>query len=136
MSLPNTYTAAQLQQYLADAAAHEREAKQLKSLVKEVILQSYETGNQPGTYTFEELGYEIKVTRPKTVKWDNEKLADAEAKIRDHWGSDPAEYITTKRTVSESKYKAWPKDIQKMFVDARTVTTGAERITIEDKSNG
>jgi len=69
-------------------------------------------------------GWRVKADLPKRVTWSQPALADAEAKLRDLWEEDPAEYIITERKVAESKYNAWPKSIQRLFAPARTVGTG------------
>lgn len=72
----------------------------------------------------------VTVTVPKNVSWDQERLADLENKLVG-LGENPAEYIDTKRTVSESKYKAWPESLRAMFEPARTVKPGTPKITFK-----
>lgn len=81
------------------------------------------TGKDYGIINLELEGLKIKATVPKKVDWDQAKLADI-------WGAikgaqdDPAQYIDLKYDVSESKYKAWPANIQAVFQPARTVKPG------------
>lgn len=76
---------------------------------------------------------QIKVNIPKKVKWDNKKLSSIYTKINED-GADPDEYIDVEFSVSETKYKAWPEDLKKEFLPARTVTPGNPSLKIkEDK---
>ena len=50
------------------------------------------------------------------------RLADAIATIRDEWEGDPAEYVETKLSVSETKFNAWPSAVHDLFAPARTVS--------------
>lgn len=82
-------------------------------------------GRDTGTVTIPAGGgYLVKADLPKKVTWNQDRLADAEDKLRNQWEEDPADYITLERKVAESKYTAWPKSIQRLFAPARTVSTG------------
>ena len=75
--------------------------------------------------TIEREGTLIKVTRPKSVVWDQEILHDLYVKIENEWGDDPAEYIQAKYGVREDAYNGWPTTLRKQFEPARTVKAGA-----------
>jgi len=75
--------------------------------------------------TIEREGTLIKVTRPKSVAWDQEILHDLYVKIQNEWNDDPSEYIQAKYGVSENAYNGWPTTLRKQFEPARTVKAGA-----------
>lgn len=68
--------------------------------------------------------FEIVADSPKAVVWDQAALSDIAAVIRDEWKENPADYMTVKYGVPESKFLAWPSALQKAFEPARTVKTG------------
>ena len=67
---------------------------------------------------------------PKKVEWNDAKLRAAVKQLTD-MGEDTAEYVDTKLTVSEAKFKAWPTALKKLFEPARTVKTGKLTIKLE-----
>ena len=69
---------------------------------------------------------------PKRVEWDQAKLRGAMDVIR-AWGDDPAEYITVRLDVSETKYGAWPAAIRNVFEPARTLGVGKPTFAIEPR---
>jgi hypothetical protein len=72
--------------------------------------------------------FQLQYDVPKTVKWDQEKLAEIYKTISEH--EDPANYIKTVYEVSEAAFKTWPADVQDVFKEARTTKPGNPRITI------
>lgn len=87
----------------------------------------YGSPTEPGTHLVADRhGLEVKVTVPKLVDWDQEKLAEISAKIAES-GDDPAEYIKTKHEVEERRFASWPEQIKALFRSARTVRTGKPR---------
>ena len=76
-----------------------------------------------GTVNFVVDDVQVKVTIPKTVKWDQGILEEISGKIAAS-GDDPGQYMKVERKISETTYKAWPEQIQKVFIAARTVVTG------------
>lgn len=70
------------------------------------------------------------------VEWDQGELWKIVDRIQKEWQGEPGEYITTKLSVSETKYKAWPSPIKKEFEAARTTKPGAVSIKIEKKKEG
>jgi len=71
-------------------------------------------------------GFKVTTNIDKKVLWDNEKLMRIYETLKN-----PDDYINVKMDVSESKYKAWPKELQDKFIDARTVKPGSMKITIK-----
>jgi len=87
-------------------------------------------GKDTGTVRLVDDDYTVVADLPKRVEWDQEKLAQIAANIADS-GEDPAEFIDTKLAVSERKYGALPEAWRKGFEPARTVKTGALKVTLE-----
>jgi hypothetical protein len=87
-------------------------------------------GKDTGTVRLADGDYTVVADLPKRVDWDQEKLAQIAANIADS-GEAPAEFIDTKLTVSERKYGALPEAWRKGFEPARTVKTGALKVTLE-----
>lgn len=108
----------------AQAEAHLAEASQMTAILHGVLSRRYAAGlNDTGTHRRIDGDYEITVTVPKRVEWDQEEIAHAVGVIRS-WSEDPADYVEKKITVAESKYKAWPPAIRDLFTPARTVKAG------------
>ena len=89
-------------------------------------------GKDTGRVRLSEPGFEVLADLPKRVEWQQPKLAEAVATIRD-WGEDPADYITTEIRVPESRFTAWPPRIRAVFEPARTVATGRPSYSLEPK---
>ena len=87
-------------------------------------------GKDTGTVRLVDGDYTVVADLPKRVDWDQEKLAQIAVNIADS-GEDPAEFIETKLSVSERKYGALPEAWRKGFEPARTVKTGALKVTLE-----
>ena len=87
-------------------------------------------GKDTGTVRLVDGDYTVVADLPKRVDWDQEKLVQIAANIADS-GEDPAEFIDTKLTVSERKYGALPGAWRDGFEPARTVKTGALKVTLE-----
>ena len=87
-----------------------------------------------GTTNIESDVYKVKATVSKKVSWDQEKLKEVSRLIKEG-GQNPAAYIKTKLDVSESVYKTWPDDIQRVFLPAREVKQSATKIEYERKEN-
>lgn len=88
-----------------------------------------------GTTTIVRGDVELKVSAPKRVDWDQAALAKLEKTIREDWKSSPEEYMTIKRSVSESAYNGWPSALQAPFEDARTVKAGSKTLEFRDLKN-
>ena len=87
-------------------------------------------GKDTGTVRLADGDYTVVADLPKRVDWDQEKLAQIAANIADG-GEDPAEFIDSKLAVSERKYGALPEAWRKGFEPARSVKTGALKVTLE-----
>lgn len=104
----------------------------LDSAHSEIDAQLSDKDYGAGTATVSSEAFKVKVTVPKRVKWDNNKLAEVEQYLVQR-GEDPREYIEVKRSVSENAYNNWPCALKTMFIDARTVETSSPAIKIERK---
>lgn len=99
-------------------------ASQMVAILHGVLKRRYAEGlNETGTHRRLDGNYEIRIEVPKNVSWDQTKLASAVETIRG-WGENPADYIETKLSVSETSYKVWPPAIRDLFTPARTVKPG------------
>lgn len=106
------------------AEAHFAEASQMLAILHGVLVRRYANGlNDTGTHHRNDGGYDITITVPKRVEYEREGLDKAVETIRS-WGENPADYVETKVSVPESKYKAWPPVIRNLFEPARTVKAG------------
>ena len=87
-------------------------------------------GKDTGTIRFDDGDFTIVADLPKRVDWDQDRLADIVARIRDA-GDDPAEYIDLAYKVPERKYAAWPEAIRQGFEPARTVRPGTLKVELQ-----
>lgn len=114
----------------AQAEARLADASRMVAILHGVFTRRYADGlNDTGTHHRIDGGYDIKVTVPKSVAWDADELAHAIETIKG-WGENPADYVETKVTVSETKFKAWPPAIRDLFTPARTVKAGKPKFEI------
>lgn len=114
----------------AEADAHLASASQMVAILHGVFARRYADGlNSTGTHHRQDNGFDIKVTVPKRVEWDQAALASAVETIKG-WGEDPAEYVDTKISVSERKFDAWPSAVRDLFEPARTVKTGKPQFAV------
>ena len=112
------------------ADTHLASASQMVAVLHGVFARRYAAGiNGPGTTHRQDGGFDIKVTVPKRVDWDQGELASAVETIKG-WGEDPAEYVDTKISVAERKYDAWPAAIRDLFEPARTVKAGKPKFDV------
>ena len=112
------------------AEAHLADASQMVAILHGVFSRRYAEGlNSTGTHHRTDGDYEIKVIVPKRVDYDQGRLASAVETIKG-WGEDPADYVETKLSVAESKFKAWPPAIRDLFEPARTVKAGKPKFEI------
>ena len=86
-------------------------------------------GKDTGTVRLADGAYTVVADLPKRVDWDQEKLTQIAGNIADS-GEDPAEFIDTKLSVSERKYRALPEAWRKGFEPARTVKVGALKVSL------
>jgi hypothetical protein len=80
-------------------------------------------GKDVGSVTFEIDGCKVVADLPKSVDWDQAKLRLAISELSE-MGEDVNDYVSTEHKVTESKYVAWPKSLQKLFESARTLGVG------------
>lgn len=114
----------------AEAEAHLASASQMVAIIHGIFERRYAAGlNATGTHHRQDGEYDIKITVPKRVEWDQAKLAPAVETIKG-WGENPAEYVETKITVQERKFDAWPSAIRDLFEPARTVKTGKPQFAV------
>ena len=104
--------------------------KGAKQLFNQAIIDKYAEYQGTGTKHYIDNGWDIKVVKPIRPSWDQEKLADLAAVIREDWKEDPSEFIEMKLSVKESKLKSWPSSLAAHFTPARTEKQGAPQITI------
>lgn len=117
------------------AAAHMAEAAGLMAIIHGVLDRRYAKGlNATGTTHRTDGDIDVKITVPKNVSWDAGEMAKAIATLKE-WGENPAEYVDTKITVSEAKYKAWPATIRDLFTPARTEKAGKPKIELSRKES-
>ena len=91
----------------------------------QLMAQGKDTGT---THIFQD-GFDVAVEIGKTVKWDQDKLAEITRRIAEN-GGDPGEYVELKYSVSEPKFKAWPENLRRPFEAARTLKPGKPKITL------
>jgi hypothetical protein len=112
------------------AEAHLADASQMVAILHGVFSRRYAAGlNGTGTHSRADGDYEIKITVPKRTEWDQEQVAKAVDTIKG-WGENPADYVDTKLSVSESRFKAWPPAIRDLFEPARTVKPGKAKFDV------
>lgn len=105
-------------------------ASQMVAILHGVLKRRYAQGlNETGTHRRLDGDYEIRIEVPKTVSWDQARLAGVAETIRS-WGENPGDYVETKLSVSETSYKAWPPAIRDLFTPARTVKPGKTKFEI------
>lgn len=105
--------------------------EELTTVEDQILADLAEKVKPQGSTTVEYEGRKVTVTRPVTVKWDQDQLRGIADRIRTG-GDNPDEFIETKLTVKETSYKAWPESIQKVFFPARTVTLGKTRLEVKE----
>tara|TARA_R110000851_G_scaffold111570_2_gene235093 strand:+ start:507 stop:953 length:447 start_codon:yes stop_codon:yes gene_type:complete len=127
-----------LEQTIADKANTLRAKRsELNSELKELIAtrameQLRDKDYGCGTANIDLARHKVKVTVSKKVKWNEEILRDVANQIKEG-GQDPEDYIKYKLSVSETSYKGFGDNIQKVFEQARTVEPSAPVIKIERK---
>lgn len=112
------------------AETHLADASQMVAILHGVFTRRYAEGlNDAGTHRRIDRDYEIKITVPKNVAWDQDRLTGAIETIVG-WGENPRDYVDTKLSVSEAKMKAWPPAIRDLFAPARTIKPGKPKFEI------
>ncbi len=118
-------------QKLEQIEALKAEIEYLEDQIEEQIKDQIK---ERGSTTVKNNGYKITINYPVKTKWDEEKLKEVAEKIRNH-GDDPEQYITFKPSVSEKNFNAWPKQIQDVFLPAKTTQIGKRQIKIQEDNN-
>lgn len=114
------------------AEAHAADAAKMLAILHGVLTRRYAAGlNDAGTHHRHDGGYDIKITVPKRVDWDQEAIAKAVETIKG-WNENPADYVDTRVTVAENKFKAWPPALRDLFTPARTVKPGKAKFEIAE----
>ena len=112
-----------------------KKIKELQDRVEELDDQIFEQVKDQvkdqGSTTIEHEGCKLTVTIPMRTSWDESKLRQIAENIRAH-GDDPEQYINYKLSVPESKYKALPDQVQKVFEPARTVKPGKRKLEVKN----
>ena len=79
-------------------------------------------GKDSGIQRLDVDGFQVVADLKPKVAWDQVKLKESIEVVKS-WNHDVADYVKTEFSVSETKYKAWPKQVREVFDPARTVTT-------------
>ena len=74
----------------------------------------------------------VKINVPKKVTWEQEQLATKYKEIVES-GELPEMYMKVKYDVSETAYKAFPKEVRDYLAPARTVTPGNPTVKIAEE---
>lgn len=106
--------------------------ERVEELEDQIFQQIKDQVKPEGSTTIKQDGYKIVVTFPMRVSWDEELLRQIADRIRDA-GDDPEQYIQYKLAVPESKYKAFPGAVRRIFEPARTIKPGKRSIKIEEE---
>lgn len=126
---------------LEEVGALRTDAKHLTETLNDALHRRYgeaaaamrrAEGKDTGRIRLDDQEFEVIADLPKNPAWDQAKLAEAIAIIRD-WGEDPADYVSTEIRVSETRYTAWPPRIRAVFEPARTLATGRPSYSIAAK---
>jgi hypothetical protein len=126
---------------LDDAAALRADAKRVSDLLHDALHARFADAahaarraesKDTGRIRLEEDGFEIVADLAKRVEWNQPRLAEAIATLRE-WGEDPADYVATEFRVPEARFTAWPPRIRALFEPARTVATGRPSYSLQPK---
>lgn len=129
----------QIAALLEDVAELKADTKRLDDLLHTALTNRYAdqaaaarraAGKDTGTVTLRDGDFAIKADLPAKVEWDQELLASAVETVKG-WGEKPEDYVKAALSVPESRYKAWPESIRKVFEPARTVGVGRPTFKVE-----
>lgn len=137
-AIPQDQIVTLIEALAAKAAIHKaRDAKLYAEIDRRfslrAIAQRRSENKDTGTVRFVEGEYTVIADLPKKIAWDQAVLRRAENVIKNEWGGDPAEFITTKLEVAESKFNAWPTPIKALFEAGRTVSGGKATYKFEQR---
>lgn len=123
-ALPASVLATLADEYAALAAR----TKRIGAVLDSALELRYAAGiNDTGTHHRDDGGYDVKITVPKRVDWDADKLNDMAA------SDELLEWLDFVPKVAESRYKAAPQRIQDQLDTARTVKAGKAKIEFKRK---
>lgn len=97
--------------------------------------QLHALGKDTGTTHITEGDYDIAIEIGKDTQWDQRQLHAIWSRIAAS-GEDPGQYIVTKYSVSEAKFKAWPDTLRQPFEAARTMKPKAPKFTLRRGGEG
>lgn len=93
-------------------------------------------GKETGVINALVQGFNVKENVPKTIKWDEVKLAAMYRNIADN-DDNPEKYIKKKveesYTIPEKEFEKFDPEIKEFFSEARIIVHGKPKITIEKK---
>lgn len=101
-----------------DNNLHKALEQRYASKASEALLRD---GRDTGTVHLADGEFEVTVTRPKRVKWDDAKVRAA---LNSLSSEDARHYAKVEVKIDERKFAAAPPAVQALFADARTVETG------------
>lgn len=87
-------------------------------------------GRDTGTVHLPDGHYDVAVTRPKRVKWDQAKLVEALNAMPPETAK---HYAKAAYSIEERKFEAAPPDVQALLRRARTVETGKPSYSLAKK---
>lgn len=105
--------------------------REIESIINDPVSGArLQQGKDTGTINVVIDGVTVKHDLPKTVKWDQKRLAEVWNNILEA-GDNPSDYIKTEYSIEEKKYTALPPSIQAVFLPAREVKSGKPKITFD-----
>ena len=104
--------------------------EEVETIDEKILAELADKVKPQGTTTVEYEGSKVTVTIPVTVKWDQDLLRGIAKRIQAE-GDNPESSIDYKLSVMEASYKAWPEQMQKIFVPARTISLGKTRLEVK-----
>ena len=104
--------------------------EEVETIDEKILAELADKVKPQGSTTVEYEGSKVTVTIPVTVKWDQDCLRGIAKRIQAE-GDNPESYIDYKLSVKEASYKAWPEQMQKIFVPARTISLGKTRLEVK-----
>lgn len=104
--------------------------EEVETIDEKILAELADKVKPQGSTTVEYEGSKVTVTIPVTVKWDQDLLRGIAKRIQAE-GDNPESYIDYKLSVKEASYKAWPEQMQKIFVPARTISLGKTRLEVK-----
>lgn len=143
--LPSKYDNTPDESIIAEIDGYEKEIKGIKKKIdvakdiltkrrQDEIKEKYAAKDEPfGDIAVMVGDRKVKFTTSKKVEWNQDKLGKIYLQIASDPEEDVSDYIGVEYKVAENAYKNWPKKVQTIFQDARTVTPGKMAIKIEDE---